>query len=1346
MAAQQQINTFIGGMDLDNDLSIIEKNKYRYAQNVRIFTDEEGTTGAVQCSDFINKCGTFFTNREILGVAQCKYWYNNSLVDGIVVITLSKASGEVYNYVQVFIEENSKFKQLTIVSGNIGLSKPVKIITNYESAYVNKIYIVDGENSMKVINIAEQGQYSTDPTKYDLVTGTSLFKPTFTTYTSGNIKTSVVQYCYRLYKSDVDMSGFSPISERITIIKDFDNYKSVNGQDLDQTSNKGCQLSLRFLNVYGYDKIKVYRVQYMNNTDLPTIYEIIDSTIDTSNIDTTVEVTDSGTENGPTIELEYFNSEIAKENIISTLEKKDNRLFSANIKDGFWDVEYDARSFRLQNGKTRLYSYTQEGYEEFDKADIISKEWVVPKEHDCINDLNRQIKYNDTDDRYGTNILGGVGPNIDFKIITYDYLIEETDINQFRLNIDVSGSNYTSSKKYRYATKGVDGEYSTLTPKTINTGNLPHNYSSRDVVNNFLSYQRDEVYRFGIVFYDSKNRATPVKWIADIRFPDQSDDKTQAFVYKDDQLYSRPIGVEFTIKNFPQNAVAYEIVRCERTSADRTVVCQVALSRTIKFEDWGNKNTDWYNGEFDRRPSVIPYFNKNIEIHKAQVSVGGIDNPFKINRKDDHTPSKTANDLFYMISPEICINKDSLQFDDQMFILPFATFCTNDSETDDTWEEGNGRIRKAASIIDTSNEELCTNNSQLKSVFGCTTGISFFDVEDDTNSIHGGAVRYYRCGGFQEIKSDKNIPYNIDVAKLTNSINFNLTSEQKEIVKDNILVVDKYLFLNWAMGSYGVGGPHGVAQVLKSDSLTESLNNSSRYDYIAGDKPYVLMANIKRKVSQYGGDSYNQRLNSVYKSIGYYSRIENNRIAVFGGDTYLGVFDYQQTGLFVLPDPLKDQNKKCYVQCYIPFESSINMYYRTDQHFSQTADGRTANVAYCTDGGLVGSYNQPTAMYVYNSVYSEFGSAKNMISDAEANSNKNKYFLNRIMASQPKISNEEDDSWKDFKEANYLDVDNQYGQITNLKTFNGNLYFFQENAVGIASVNERSLVYDNTNEALALGSGGVLTRADYITTQFGSQTINDLSICSTDKGIYWYDRQNKTICGINSNGIEELSKTKNVQSFINKLSDDVQVSSFFFRKNNEILFIFDNDILVFNERLGVFTSFYDYGSKYMFNVGNNAYYIYGSDINGITNDSQNTTTSKLSIVVNDNFINTKVFDNQMLIGDIENDCLDDNFLSAEGSFEILSESNQAISTEVNTADQQQMYCYTKTQTSSPVSLTTVQNREDSYIFPIPRQTANDGFQSRMRGKYLVCNYQFSSDTDNKFKITNIITTYRYSLV
>jgi hypothetical protein len=49
---------------------------------------------------------------------------------------------------------------------------------------------------------------------------------------------------------------------------------------------------------------------------------------------------------------------------------------------------------------------------------------------------------------------------------------------------------------------------------------MQKNYADPIIDSRYRSYQRDEIYRFGIVFYNDKFIPSPVLWIGDIRFPD----------------------------------------------------------------------------------------------------------------------------------------------------------------------------------------------------------------------------------------------------------------------------------------------------------------------------------------------------------------------------------------------------------------------------------------------------------------------------------------------------------------------------------------------------------------------------------------------------------------------------------------------------------------------------------------------------------------------------------------------------------------------------------------------------------------------------------------------------------
>jgi hypothetical protein len=62
---------------------------------------------------------------------------------------------------------------------------------------------------------------------------------------------------------------------------------------------------------------------------------------------------------------------------------------------------------------------------------------------------------------------------------------------------------------------------------------------------------------------------------------------------------------------------------------------------------------------------------------------------------------------------------------------------------------------------------------------------------------------------------------------------------------------------------------------------------------------------------------------------------------------------------------------------------------------------------------------------------------------------------------------------------------------------------------------------------LTLGTGGILTRYDYLVTLNGDSIINDKSITNSETTLYWYDLDKNVICSL-SNDFNELSKVKQV--------------------------------------------------------------------------------------------------------------------------------------------------------------------------------------------------------------------------
>ena len=422
---------------------------------------------------------------------------------------------------------------------------------------------------------------------------------------------------------------------------------------------------------------------------------------------------------------------------------------------------------------------------------------------------------------------------------------------------------------------------------------------------------------------------------------------------------------------------------------------------------------------------------------------------------------------------------------------------------------------------------------------------------------------------------------------------------------------------------------------------------------------------------------------------------------------------------FNTEDPANAAKKRIYVGAYLPVESSVNLHLRADIPISKTYDSGSgfANVFVQNEVGQVFTAAvQSVPMYAYNGAYSsQNGSRKYIpksIYDRDDVINDN-----RIIASQQKTSGEVIDSWSKFKYANYIDVDAQYGPITNMHVFKNRLFFWQDSAVGVASVNERSLIADNNPGALVLGTGGILARFDYVTDKNGARKGDYNNIAHSDSGLYWYDCNKNEACVYSGNNIT-LSKLKGVQSYLNSLPLIVRTNStvFYDKKYNEVQFVINKKPLAFSEQINAFTSLYTNNVNWHFDL-RDAYYTIGDDNRIKLHNTNNLAgvTSLVEFVVNDNYEMTKTFDNVSMSGDFTDNKVFTN-----------------------------IHFNTKVQTTTPINYNDIDYREDTYRFAIGRSTDNG--ISRMRGKYLYCSYSFDCTDDKSFRLPLIKTSYRYSMV
>ena len=387
--------------------------------------------------------------------------------------------------------------------------------------------------------------------------------------------------------------------------------------------------------------------------------------------------------------------------------------------------------------------------------------------------------------------------------------------------------------------------------------------------------------------------------------------------------------------------------------------------------------------------------------------------------------------------------------------------------------------------------------------------------------------------------------------------------------------------------------PHGDGLILNFDdseqiptivSLTQDRN---KYNLTSPNQVYdgykvldtigstglsTFIVNLKSLNSSiYGGAGLLDRQFTEYISTGVSFDTTGDDITkvVFGGDTFIGIFDYT---IDRCSDPYVDYgadtnekgrgsvlaNQTRYIGALIPLESSINTHLVNSK--SYVADNY--NFAIQKDPGVYSpganegsqwKYTQTYPQFSYNSAYSSENTGVGFLSKLLITKD-NMNFDCRIWSSQPKTNNEIYDSWSQWKVSDYLDVDTQFGEITGMRKFKDKLFFWQKNAFGVATTNERSLIKDNNISTLVLGSAGILTRFDYISNANGFKKGVVGGITESESSLYWYDVDNAVMC-VFDNQLSELSKIKGIQTMLNKNKYNItnHIPIVYDKKYNEIL-------------------------------------------------------------------------------------------------------------------------------------------------------------------------------------------------
>lgn len=706
-----QTNTFAGGMDTDTSDMLMKDSQYRLANNLRYITNSDENTGELHMIDgakFLNKLES--DNIQILATATIRNY-------GVIIWKnlVSPSQDCKYNWGVDYIKDTETTPVRVFEYGGnkqedvIG-DRP-SIVCRWEDDDNIKIYIADGIHELMMVQLNDD--YRNDPTgnpdeyknssldKIQAHSNMLLTTPLFCGFVEGNLTAGLVQYAYMLYKKHGKWTNMSPITKLIPLPKNPDKIgKNIEGAKVGKETSCGIKLKINIEdNENFFDRILLYRIHYVKAGQTPTIELVVDKQFDRTN--KTIIVQDTGQQALDSLTLEEFNNLSGLRLIPKVIESKNDYLFAANIKDnGYVDIlkmndgsSFDARSFqyKINSNTLELYDYNSK-----------EQETTITNTSDCWNnnnDVNHFYdnqkacytkKFTDGDVQY----YGGTGKYIDWKFIitevdgdTCRYTTSDQYYDQIGTRYNIQSLKQANGLNDNLRSYYIDSDGSLIQTQDFNKcdigisndSNSALSYANPIVAYSLKSLRRGEVYRYGIVFYDKSNNASPVQWIADIRVPDLFIKGFQTFVShariqsdKTNQtidLGVRPVGIQFVIKQFPKDAAAYEIVRCNRTEHDIASLTQGVVSRPIKRINGDNDTTT----EYPYTPSGLLTTNKLVVSKRDEFS-GHEDG---VSHEGGSQADNIENSsVFQFISPEVLYLKDTIktQLEDKVLQLEGLTY------------------------------------------------------------------------------------------------------------------------------------------------------------------------------------------------------------------------------------------------------------------------------------------------------------------------------------------------------------------------------------------------------------------------------------------------------------------------------------------------------------------------------------------------------------------------------------------------------------------------------------------------------------------------------------------------
>jgi len=1044
-----------------------------------------------------------FTRSGIYG----QIWKCNYSIDG--TISINSADNLVYNNV-MYPDLSANYEIYDVVG-------------RYDNDNLGKIYWSNSIDNINHLNILDKNSLVLPIELLSITPDCSLNQPKIVDVTSGGLYyAGMVQYGYQLYNLNGAETVISPLSGLVHLTESNSNLTyTLDYKGTENGEQAGKAVSIKVENIdKKFEFIKIIAVFYTSEEGEPEVNVVYEGNIPHSGTLNVVDAGDTVLSVYTPAQLNSIGTKIFSPKLLTT---KDNFLIAGNITDKYFDVDeelgyyWDARTYRFGPnsgglGSTAKIKYVG-GSDEFVNNEFTLPFSVpVPETHDCYLSKEDQdiFKY-----KVGGTVLGGSGPKI-----SYGFRLQPIQIDVTTNTGKYIITDKVSSNRQKWGTPG--------TPDFIESGysdnNSFSNYASPINQAEIVGYQRNEIYRVGIVFFDDKGRQSFVKWVGDIKMPVVNDTETSithyqnqvagtspAYTYDiyfrcqgDGSTYANVLGLDFKF-NFTDIPSTWKaaIVRARREDIDKTIVSQGTITPGL----WNS-----YKEAVQNIPDYLMYtmeaYDNLASIHK---SARGILFYYSPEHKFNKTINKTSTDIIKVVSS---VESNRLQND-----YPDAPGNYWRSYKFPSADYGSTGISKG--VTDIVQAGIGADSVYTLDVGSTTTRVTNFvwydaagnDVNDWSDPfVYSGSCVILGLEDNDYLSLGDNVIVNYERTLLSQYGGFNYISKQNT----SYILAGKLRNCAVDRGSVVFGG----------DTFIEL------FDFL-----HTMHTQGNKYVSS---DWYNFRHKSSV-----YVPVETTINLALRHDTCTS------KDVFASDNPKLNET--------------------IQQGFIEWPKGNP-------DGAYPSNL---TDLYLYNRVYSKQPTGKIYVGKP-FNFRLVEYKDCEVVSSERFIQGELIDSWTRFLFNNKLTVNSNNGALSKLHVFRNQVMFWQDKAFGLFSFNDRKLITDPNGTQLILGVGSVLEYFQYISEMSGTKFTR--SVVDSGAALYYYDDTNHKLMMTQGGAEESISDIADCSPLFKRSEFDnpIDVIGVFDKTTRRVLIVAKESAtptgitIGFNERLQAFESTYSF--------------------------------------------------------------------------------------------------------------------------------------------------------------------------